>query len=53
MESTRHEEHEKPAAGSIADRFRDREPLFDVVRFSAPWRPFGLRLSLRRRPKHR
>lgn len=37
---------------SIAERFEGREPKFDIVRFSAPWRPFE-KLTHLLRPKTR
>jgi len=40
------EDTHKPDAGeSIAQRFEGREPRLDIVRFSAPWRPFARLLS--------
>ena len=47
VEGPRHVEYDRPASGSLAERFRDRETRLDVVRFSTPWRPFGLRLRLK------
>ena len=32
---------QQDAGKSIAERFKGREPQLDVVRFSAPWRPFA------------
>lgn len=44
---------EKPASEakgqSIAERFAGREPVLDVVRLSAPWRPFAHERPSRRR----
>lgn len=37
---------------SIAERFAGREPKFDIVRFSAPWRPFE-KLTRLLRPRAR
>lgn len=37
---------------SIAERFEGREPKFDIVRFSAPWRPFA-KLTHLLRPRTR
>lgn len=37
-----------PAQQSFAERFAGREPRLDVVRLSAPWRPF----ADREHPRH-
>ena len=52
VESRSQDRSKQDAEKSITERFEGREPKFDIVRFSAPWRPFE-KLTHLLRPKTR